>query len=198
MRSLANQVLRNKLEALPEPNLEQAAREAYQLNKAEFKSPPQVHARHILIAINNEQDEAAALGRAQELHAKLQAQPERMAELARAYSDDPGSAERGGDLGFFAAGQMVKPFAEAAFALKEGEISQPVLSQFGYHIIQTLEHRQSRQLSFEEVREQLLARQQKGLKNRQREQLIQELQSRDSVVYHRDAIDALHAEIAAE
>ncbi len=198
MRSLANQVLRNKLDAMPEPNFEAAARESYQLNKASFKAPPRVHAEHILIAINDERDDAQALARAQEVRARLVRQPDSFKALAKEFSDDPSAANNQGDLGYFAAQQMVEPFAKAAFSLKKGEISQPVLSQFGYHIIRTLDHRDSGYLPFEEVREQLVDRQKKDFKARQREQLVRDLQGRDSVQYHREAIDALQAEFAAQ
>lgn len=192
-RALANQMLQKKLAAAPEPSFEKIARETYLANKAAFQAPPEVHAQHILIAIDDERNEEAALSRALEVHARVLAQPERFGELAAEYSDDPGSAGKQGDLGFFAAARMVKPFADAAFALEDGEISEPVLSRFGYHIIRTLEHRDSRQLTFEEVREQLMSREQKAYKARQREQLVQQLQ--DAAEYDREAIEALYGEL---
>lgn len=192
-RTLANQMLQKKLAAEPEPSFEKAARETYLANKSSFQAPPEVHAQHILIAVSDERDESAALTRALEVHALVLAQPERFGELAAEYSDDPGSAGKQGDLGFFAADRMVKPFADAAFALKEGAISEPVLSRFGYHVIRTLKHRESRQLKFEEVREQLINREQKAYKARQREQLVQQLQ--DAAEYDREAIEALYGEL---
>ncbi|HEX2997414.1 MAG TPA: peptidylprolyl isomerase [Anaerolineales bacterium] len=93
-------------------------------------SDEQVWARHILV--ENEADAKAAL--------KLINQGDDFAEVARQYSKDTGSGASGGDLGWFGKGQMVAEFEEAAFKLKIGEVSKPVKSQFGYHIIQVLGH----------------------------------------------------------
>src|SRR5690606_16212637 len=111
---------------------------------------------HILIAINDERDEAAALKRAQEVLAKAKA-GEDFAELAKEYSDDPSAQSNNGDLGFFVRESMVKPFADAAFALKKkGELSEPVKSQFGYHVIRFNERKAAKQLSFEEMKPRLM------------------------------------------
>ncbi len=81
---------------------------------------------------------ADRLVEAQQIYAEVSKNPETFAEVAKAKSEDEGSAVKGGDLGEFGKGQMVKPFEDAAFALKENEISQPVRSDFGWHIIQRM------------------------------------------------------------
>lgn len=101
----------------------------------------QVRARHILISVPadaSEEDSAAALSKAISITERLRA-GEDFAALAAQYSDDTGSAQQGGDLGFFPRGQMVAEFEDAAFSLPIGQISDPVKSQFGYHIIEVLE-----------------------------------------------------------
>ena len=104
-------------------------------------SGEQVRARHILISVAadaSEEDSAAALSKAISITQRLR-DGEDFAALATQYSDDTGSAQQGGDLGFFPRGQMVAEFEEVAFSQPIGEVSDPVKSQFGYHIIEVLE-----------------------------------------------------------
>ncbi|MGM0876268.1 MAG: peptidylprolyl isomerase [Bacillota bacterium] len=101
----------------------------------------QIRASHILVA-----DEATA----KEVKKKLAA-GEKFEDLAAEYSTDPGSGQNGGDLGWFGEGAMVKEFQDAAFKLKEGEVSEPVKSEFGYHIIKVTETVKP----FEEMKESL-------------------------------------------
>lgn len=110
----------------------------YEQNQGRFGSGEERQASHILInaakdAPQAERDKARA--RAQELLAEVRKTPASFAELARKNSQDPGSAERGGQLDMAPRGAMVKPFEDAMFALKKGEISEVVESDFGYHII---------------------------------------------------------------
>ncbi len=96
----------------------------------ETKSPKQVHAAHILV------DNKAL---AEELKKKVDS-GESFEELAKKYSSCP-SGKSGGDLGFFSKGQMVKPFEDAAFDLPEGKVSEPVQTQFGWHLIKVYERK---------------------------------------------------------
>ena len=110
----------------------------YDQNLARYKTDEQRRASHILIAAGKDApaaDKAAAKAKAEKILAQLRKSPNEFAKLAKENSQDPGSAERGGDLDFFGKGMMVKPFEEAAYALKEGAISEVVQSDFGFHII---------------------------------------------------------------
>ena len=100
-----------------------------ELKEAYNNAKPEIKARHILVA-----DEKTA----KEVTAKLD-KGEDFAKLAKEYSTDTGSAQKGGDLGWFGAGKMVAEFEDAAYKLKKNEISEPIKSQFGYHIIQLLD-----------------------------------------------------------
>lgn len=106
----------------------------YDGHKDKFVQPEERRASHILIASEKiGKDKAKA--KAEEVFKEVQKNPAGFADLAKKNSDDPGSAEKGGDLGYFGRGMMVKPFEEATLKLKEGEISSIVESDFGFHII---------------------------------------------------------------
>ncbi|HZP11591.1 MAG TPA: SurA N-terminal domain-containing protein [Nevskiaceae bacterium] len=110
----------------------------YEAEKAtRFSTTEERHARHILIGVAKDADaatKAAAQKRAEEIAAKLKAGAD-FAQLARSESTDPGSKDKGGDLGWVKKGQMVPKFEQALFALQKGEVSGPVETDFGYHII---------------------------------------------------------------
>jgi peptidyl-prolyl cis-trans isomerase D len=106
----------------------------YDGHKDRYAVPEERRASHILIA-SEKVGKDKAKSRAEELLAEIRKNPSSFAELAKKNSDDPGSAAKGGDLGFFGRGMMVKPFEDTTFALKDGEISGVVESDFGSHII---------------------------------------------------------------
>jgi len=113
-------------------------RRAYEQNVKQYSSPEERAASHILITVKpdaSEADKAAAKQKAEALLAQVKANPNKFADIAKANSQDPGSAPQGGDLGTFARGSMVKPFEDAVFAAKVGDIVGPVQTDFGYHII---------------------------------------------------------------
>lgn len=110
----------------------------YEQNARRFAVPEERRASHILIEVPksaSESDHKAARDKAESLLTRLKENPASFAELAKVNSKDPGSATRGGDLGFFTRGKMVRPFEESAFVLKKGEFSEVVQTDFGYHII---------------------------------------------------------------
>jgi peptidyl-prolyl cis-trans isomerase D len=127
----------------------------YEQNKQRFKTDEQRRASHILIAVPKSAsaaDKAAARDKATKLLEQVRKNPADFAKLAKANSQDPGSAEKGGDLGYFAHGSMVKPFEDAAFKLKKGEISDLVESEFGYHIITVTDIKPGGEKSLDEVK----------------------------------------------
>ncbi|RDV38636.1 hypothetical protein DV096_07445 [Bradymonadaceae bacterium TMQ3] len=134
---------------------EDEAQTFYNENPEAFTRGEEVRARHILVRVDSEapEDWEAARQEAQELHARVTGGDD-FAEVARESSDD-GSAQAGGDLGSFGRGRMVPEFEEAAFSLQVDEISEPVRSDFGWHIIQVTERNDEEVMSFDSVKEQL-------------------------------------------
>ena len=127
-------------------------------------------ASHILIAVDakaSAEEKQKAQGRADELLKQVKAKPASFADVAKANSQDPGSAAKGGDLGSFKRADMVKPFSDAAFSMKVGDISGVVQSEFGYHIIKLAGITETKPPSFEALRPQIeteLKRQRAGKK----------------------------------
>jgi peptidyl-prolyl cis-trans isomerase C len=123
----------------------------------EFKVPERVSASHILIKVDPKASEASkadSLKKIEAIKSKLD-NGEDFAELATKNSDCP-SSNKGGDLGFFGRGQMVKPFEDAAFALNPGEVSGIVETQFGYHIIKVQEKQIATTLAYDDIKEKLI------------------------------------------
>ena len=123
----------------------------YDGHKERYQQPEERRASHILIAAEKLGKDKARQ-KAEEVLREVQAKPAAFAELARKHSDDPGSASQGGDLGFFGRGMMVKPFEDATFALRDGEVSGVVESDFGFHIIKLTGQHVAREKPLAEVR----------------------------------------------
>ena len=126
---------------------------AYEKERIRLEVPEKRHARHILFT---GKDDAAALAQAQQVLAQAKAGKD-FGELAKQYSQDPGSAKNGGDLGWAERSSFVKPFSDALFGMSVGEIAGPVKTQFGYHIIRLDEIQAGKAKSFEEARPELEA-----------------------------------------
>lgn len=136
------------------PN-EEEIRGYYEQNKNNFTTPEERRASHILIAFGD--DKTASKKKAEDVLAKAKANPADFAKLATEFSSDPGSAAQGGDLDYFGRGMMVKPFEDATFTAKKGDIVGPVESDFGWHIIYVTDIRPSAVRPFEAVRSDIEA-----------------------------------------
>ncbi len=115
-----------------------AVKAAYDARGKEFATAEERQASHILVGLTKDGkpvDRDAAKKKAEDIFAKVQADPSKFSELAKANSDDPGSKDQGGDLGFFGRGAMVKPFEDAVYTMKKDEIRGPIASDFGFHVI---------------------------------------------------------------
>ena len=177
----------DKDNALPDAKLEGLARSNYNANPDRFKVAEQVQVRHILIASPDD----AGRAKAAQVLVDLQGGAD-FAALAKEYSADPGSAAKGGELGFFAKGAMVPEFEEAAFALKKkGELSGLVKTKFGYHILQLEARRPAGVRSFEEVRDDLIKGARATVQQEARALAAQKAQQ--GVTVHKEAVEAFAA-----
>jgi peptidyl-prolyl cis-trans isomerase C len=168
-----------------EAALDAYARNLYKVNADKFEKPAQTRVRHILLANKG----AESLDKAKALLAQLRSGAS-FEDLAKANSIDTSNAPKGGDLGFFAAGQMVRPFEDAVNKLaKPGDLSEPVETQFGYHLIKLEERREKGRQTYEEVRAQLLDEARTAILNESRVAKVQSMMK--EVVFETATIEAL-------
>jgi peptidyl-prolyl cis-trans isomerase C len=123
----------------------EASRKLYDETVKSLTPEQEIHARHILVETEDE---------AKKAYARIKG-GEDFAKVAKDLSKDPGSKDDGGDLGFFTKDRMVAPFAEAAFKLEPGQVSEPVKTQFGWHIIKVEEKRTKPVPSYDDMKEQV-------------------------------------------
>jgi len=136
---------------------ERELQEYYLKHKKDYRVPERVKARHILIRVPEKagpEAQKAALKKAEDLRQKILAGAD-FSEIAHKYSEDPGTKDKGGELGFFARGQMIPEFEEAVFKLKVGELSPPIKTRFGYHLVQVEAKVPAQEQPYEKVKDQV-------------------------------------------
>ncbi|MBI1284054.1 MAG: hypothetical protein GC183_06915 [Thiobacillus sp.] len=165
------------------PDLKGLARERYTLNPTAYMKPEAIRVSHILFAVDykeagksDEDAKAQAMAVLKQLRGGAD-----FAELAKQYSDDKSSKRDGGELKWAERGKFVPPFEEAAFAMKPGEISDPVRTRFGYHIIRLDERRAPEQQTFEEVEDKIVADLRRDLLNERRDFMIKQFRAKRAV-----------------
>ena len=171
-KNLLRDKLFAKLLASSEPT-EADAKKYYDENLDKYKQKEQIKASHILFKVEKttpEKEKKEKLAEAKKVLAEAKKPGANFDEIAKKYSDGP-TKDRGGDLGTFSRGRMVKPFEDAAFAAKPGEVIGPVETQFGYHVIKVYEKTPESQRPFEEVKDSILT----SLKARQKSKATREL-----------------------
>lgn len=157
----------------------------YATNKEQFHHPPQTRASHILIRVASnagKKEQTAAQAKAAQLLQLLRDGAD-FAELARAHSQDPGTAAQGGDVGFFAAGEMDSAFEKAAALLPKGQISSIIRSTYGLHIIGVTDRRPEGYDTLEEVRERIRAALLKTERRKRQAELVAELRKNAKIEY---------------
>jgi len=158
---------------------DEAIEEYYKKNIARYEHPEQVKASHILLRVteeNNAEQDAAAKNQIQAIRREIVDGTSTFQQAAQKYSND-GSASKGGDLGYFGRGRMVAPFDEAAFSLPVNQISEPVKTRFGYHLIMVEEKREAGTEPLEKVRDSIVLVLQKEKAHKYFQQLADETKS---------------------
>lgn len=154
----------------------------YDQNSDKFRVGTQIKASHILV--NTEEE-------AKDLHDKI-TKGEDFAKLAKAHSKDPGSAQKGGDLGYFGQGKMVPEFERAAIILKPGEVSSPVRTRFGYHIIKLHDIKKGELASFEQTKEPLRKQLLTEKRKKMFDAFVENLKGESEVTINEEAMAAIN------
>jgi parvulin-like peptidyl-prolyl isomerase len=158
---------------VPAPT-DQEARGYFEAHREAFDEPERVRVRHVLVRTEAEARVALARLRAGESFAKV----------AKDLSQDPGTRERGGEVGLVAPGQTVPEFEQVAFRLKPGELSEPVRTSFGYHIVQVTEKLPAKKATWERVRQQVLDLLRENKRREAFEAWVKELRGRAKIAVH--------------
>ena len=185
---LAQEQINRITKAIELPNFDARARELYQVDIEKYTVPAKARVSHILVDTKNRTPEAALQrinqAREQAVGGK------KFEELALEYSDDPSVKSNNGDLGFFEEGKMVKPFSDAAFALKApGNISEPVKTIFGFHVILLHEKKPKLVRSFDDVKEIIIQGERDKYINEYRSKLFAGILTDPSLKLNEEAVD---------
>ena len=175
---LSDAWLQHYVEMQAPADFEQLAREYYQLNQEKILTSVKIDVSHILVS-NTERPDEEALVLAESLHQQLVDNPDLFDELVMQYSEDPSAKTNHGKFQQVKKGDMVKPFEDVAFALEPGQISDPVKTEFGYHIIRLDAQIAPEKMQFEEVKDTLVERQRKSHDERIKADYLSSLTSVD-------------------
>jgi len=178
--TLISQLLEKEIEEKTKVT-EKDVKDYYEKHKEELASVSQIRASHILVKTEDE---------AKKIQERLK-KGEDFAALAKKFSIDPGSAKNGGDLGFFSAGQIVPEFESAAAKLKPGEISGPVKTKFGYHIIKVTDKKMGKPVEFDKIQHALLQRLSAERQKEFFDTYIEDLKKTYKVEINKDAVSKL-------
>jgi peptidyl-prolyl cis-trans isomerase C len=172
------------------PNLEQRARELYLADIDKFKTENEIYVQHILVGLVGRTREQA-LERAKELRAELDTGKEEFLAMAKRLSDDPDKRRNGGDLGWYSIRTLEPEIGQAAATMKKGEVSQPVQTRHGYHIIKFIDRRASTTTPFEAVKGRIIATERDRLLRERRDLLLKEIRDSKTVIVYRANMETL-------
>lgn len=172
---------------------DEEVKEYYEKHKDQFTQKEQVKARHILVKVPagaNEDEWKKARKKALDIKARAE-KGEDFAKLAKEFSDDPGTKNRGGELGYFGKGRMVPEFEKVAFSLEPGVISDPVKTIFGWHLIQVEDKKASQVKPLEDVKSFVRQRALQEKKSEMLEKLLADVEKKYSVKINKEVLDEI-------
>ena len=188
---LADAFVQSLEKSAPKPNLEQRARELYVADQAKYVTLEQVHVEHILIGLNGRTREMAE-ERAKKVYEEATTGKEDFLALAARLSDDPDKKRNGGDMGYNSNQTFVAPLAKRIAAMsRKGEISEPVESQFGFHIVRFIDRKKAEPIKFDDVKHSIVAAELDRLAKKRNEELIAQIRSSPTATIYRDKVEAL-------
>jgi parvulin-like peptidyl-prolyl isomerase len=179
-------------------DLEQRAREIYKAEAASMTKPEEVYVQHILIGLKGRTPEMAA-ERAKKVRAEAVADNADFLALADKYSDDPDKRRNGGDLGYNSPTSFVEPVRKAIAALNsKGQVSQPVESEFGYHIIRFIDRKPPQPVKFEDVRKKIIDAEREKLQKARVDAVVSAVRGSKTVVVNTENVEKLVVTIDPE
>ena len=194
---LADAWAHHYVEISPAADYEQLAYEYYLLNQDKIQTSPKIDVSHILISNENRTNEEAKL-LAESVSQKIKSDPGLFDELVSEYSEDPSAASNNGRFYSVKRGDMVAAFEESAFSLKEGEISEPVKTEYGYHIIRLDGRTDPEQLSFEQVKPKLIENERKKHKDRVMGDYLNSLTSQEVIMTEEALLEMVKAQFGED
>jgi len=194
---LAQAWLEHYVATQPDADYEMMAREYYLLNQDTILSSPKVDVSHILISTEDRSDEAA-ITLADSVYQQLMESPGQFDELVLTHSEDPSAASNKGKFKNVMKGDMAKPFEDTAFALKEGEISAPVKTSYGYHIIRQDAYLAPKKIDFDDVKARLIENERKQHNERVRRNHLEDLTGQDVIMTEEALLELVKAQFGED
>ena len=190
--SLLADLYMQKLEKEPlNVDLERRAREIFKAEAAQMTRPEEVYTQQILIGLKGRTKEMAAERAAKVREEALKPDTDFLA-LASKYSDDPEMAKNGGDLGYIPTASFIEPIRNVVKTMsRKGEVSQPIETPFGYHVVRFIDRRAPRPVKFEEVKDNLIKREREKLVKARADAVIDEIRNSKTVIVHPENVEKL-------
>ena len=188
---LADAYMQHLEKSAPVVNLEPRARELYLGDQAKFMVPEQVRVQHILVSLNGRTRDMAE-ERAKQIYEEAKSGKEEFLALAARLSDDPDKKRNGGELGYGSPNAFVAPVAKRIAAMNtSGEISEPIESHMGFHIVRFVDRQKPQLMTFDEVKKGLIAEEKDRLSKKRADEAITQIRSSSTVIVHLDKLDAM-------